>query len=204
MIIAQHLINKLTCSQPLEIVNGVIDLLPDKEAKTSLEKINYDAVGGITEKSIDTIGRAWSTVFDNAGMTRIGEVLEIGSGTGALTVGLLKNATAVVATDISQQFLEIMLARAQPANVLAVRCDCNTLPVHDTCFDLVVGRSILHHLLDYEQVLTQAARVLRPGGKAIFFEPILEGKLVLGLLAETVVNTIRKVGDSSFSNSGPQ
>lgn len=45
------------------------------------------------------------------------------------------------------------------------------MPFPDRSFDVVVGRSILHHLelpLAYKEIL----RVLRPGGRAIFMEPL--------------------------------
>jgi SAM-dependent methyltransferase len=38
-------------------------------------------------------------------------------------------------------------------------------------FDLVTGASILHHLDSPEKGIAAAARALRPGGHAIFFEP---------------------------------
>jgi SAM-dependent methyltransferase len=42
----------------------------------------------------------------------------------------------------------------------------------DATFDLVVGRAILHHL-DFEQAVCEIHRVLRPGGRALFVEPLL-------------------------------
>ncbi len=49
--------------------------------------------------------------------------------------------------------------------------DVHKMPFPDQSFDVVVGRSILHHLdlpLAYKEIL----RVLRPGGRAIFMEPL--------------------------------
>ena len=96
------------CSSIYNIENGVVDLLVNKSMKTKLENIDYDAVGGISEKAIENIGVAWTTVFDNAGLDLNNKsVLEIGSGTGALTLGLLKQTQAaqIFATDISEKFL---------------------------------------------------------------------------------------------------
>jgi ubiquinone/menaquinone biosynthesis C-methylase UbiE len=58
--------------------------------------------------------------------------------------------------------------------------DAHKLPFSDECFDLVVGRSILHHL-DFERAMNEITRVLRPGGRAIFIEPLGDnpaGKLI--------------------------
>lgn len=49
--------------------------------------------------------------------------------------------------------------------------DAHQTTFNDAAFDLVVGRSILHHL-DLERALQEICRILRPGGSAIFVEPL--------------------------------
>ena len=41
----------------------------------------------------------------------------------------------------------------------------------DNTFDLVVGQSILHHL-EWEVAIHELERILKPGGKAVFIEPL--------------------------------
>ena len=41
----------------------------------------------------------------------------------------------------------------------------------DASFDLVFGRGIIHHL-DLESCFSSISRVLRPGGTAVFWEPL--------------------------------
>jgi ubiquinone/menaquinone biosynthesis C-methylase UbiE len=58
--------------------------------------------------------------------------------------------------------------------------DAHNTPFPDECFDVVAGRSILHHL-DFERALREITRILRPGGRAIFIEPLGDnpaGKLI--------------------------
>jgi SAM-dependent methyltransferase len=58
--------------------------------------------------------------------------------------------------------------------------DAHNVPFADNSFDVVVGRSILHHL-DFERALREITRILRPGGRAIFVEPLGDnpaGKLI--------------------------
>jgi ubiquinone/menaquinone biosynthesis C-methylase UbiE len=58
--------------------------------------------------------------------------------------------------------------------------DAHNVPFADDSFDVVVGRSILHHL-DFERALREIMRILRPGGRAIFVEPLGDnpaGKLI--------------------------
>jgi SAM-dependent methyltransferase len=47
----------------------------------------------------------------------------------------------------------------------------------DDSFDLICGMGILHHL-DLGKSLSEIARTLRPGGKAIFIEPLGHNPLI--------------------------
>jgi ubiquinone/menaquinone biosynthesis C-methylase UbiE len=56
-------------------------------------------------------------------------------------------------------------------------CDAHQLSdISDNSLDLVVGRAILHHL-NYEVALREVHRVLRPGGTALFVEPLYDNPL---------------------------
>ncbi|MGA2349416.1 MAG: class I SAM-dependent methyltransferase [Terracidiphilus sp.] len=51
--------------------------------------------------------------------------------------------------------------------------DAHRMPFADESFDLAAGRGILHHL-DLNLALKEIQRVLRPGGAAIFIEPLAD------------------------------
>ena len=53
--------------------------------------------------------------------------------------------------------------------------DANQFVFSVESFDYVIGASILHHLLMPEDALTAALSYLKPGGKAVFFEPFEYG-----------------------------
>jgi SAM-dependent methyltransferase len=57
------------------------------------------------------------------------------------------------------------------ANVQFDVMDCEALRFNGDYFDLVFGRGILHHL-DLNASLSEVHRVLRPSGRAVFFEPM--------------------------------
>jgi len=52
-----------------------------------------------------------------------------------------------------------------------VLMDANNLSFPDNSFDIVYGGAILHHL-DIEQSVGHIHRVLKPGGKILFLEPL--------------------------------
>lgn len=182
----------LTCGTSFPIDAGIPVLHDDETIGTALEAIDYDEVHRIGDVLIDKTGKQWSELFDRFGLAR-DDVLEIGAGTGALTLGLLRHQAVgrLTATDVSHKFLSMLATRVveYPTPVSFVACDANVPHFAEQSFDIVVGRSILHHLLDYDVTLQQCAKVLRPGGAAIFFEPVLEGKIIVAMLMSLVLRT---------------
>ena len=100
--------------------------------------------------------------------------LEIGCGTGVHTRGYLENDLCVhlLATDLSEPMLTQAVAGTTSERVAFTVQDVHDLRIADGSIDLVAGGSILHHLLHLEECLTQIRRVLRPGGVAVFLEPL--------------------------------
>jgi ubiquinone/menaquinone biosynthesis C-methylase UbiE/uncharacterized protein YbaR (Trm112 family) len=183
----------LTCSQcatEFPVVDGIPVLLDDSTRGTALESIDYDAVHGINERMIANMGAQWRQIIEGLELEPE-HALEIGAGTGALTLGLLaeKVVPRLTATDISHKFLRMLAPRADadPTPVSLVTCDANEPHFRPEAFDLVVGNSILHHLLDYDLTLRQCHAALKPGGAAVFFEPVLEGKTIITLLLALIL-----------------
>lgn len=100
-------------------------------------------------------------------------VLELGCGTGALTLPLLERAPdlRLTAVDISPRSIDI--ARRQCAHFPHARVEVVDLfdsPYPPASFDALVGNSVLHHL-HVELFLPIIMRLLRPGGLMWFYEP---------------------------------
>jgi ubiquinone/menaquinone biosynthesis C-methylase UbiE len=101
------------------------------------------------------------------------DVLECACGTGRFTTALAERAGRVESFDISPESVKITKARVERdglKNVQVQVAAMEELPYQDHSFDIVVGLFILHHLADLEQGIRQVSRVLRPGGKAVFYE----------------------------------
>jgi len=92
-----------------------------------------------------------------ANVTKPGKTLEIGGGTG----NFKSFVPEVLSTDI------------QHASWLDVVCDAHELPFVDGLFDNIVMFDVLHHLERPQFFLTEAARVLRPGGQLVLVEPAI-------------------------------
>lgn len=189
------------CSRVYPVRAGIPCLLDTGAANTRLDQQAYDQHHDIDDECRETVGQMWHMVFNEYGVGG-GDVLEVGCGTGQLTQALLKcdRVRRVYATDISPEFLEITRAHVgESPHVRFYACDANRLPFCDNTLDLVVGHSVLHHLLDYPAVLRQAAQLLRPGGCAIFFEPVLQGKIMVAFLASLMLRIHGKTGYGRLS-----
>jgi len=76
----------------------------------------------------------------------------------------------VIGIDISENAIQRATARyGAKAEYLVMDAHRTSFP--DAFFDLVVGRAILHHL-DWETAIRELHRILRPGGVAVFVEPL--------------------------------
>jgi len=75
--------------------------------------------------------------------------------------------------NISESELQNGLRKAKEASLEANMqiMDAHQMDFPDDNFDLVYGEGILHHL-DFEVALREIARVLRPGGLMVFYEPL--------------------------------
>ncbi len=95
----------------------------------------------------------------------IGNVVELGCGTGLNTAWLAGRARSVVALDFSAGMLDRARERV-PAGARFVLHDIRTpLPLASGSADLLVITLVLEHVEALEPVLAECARVLRPGGR---------------------------------------
>jgi ubiquinone/menaquinone biosynthesis C-methylase UbiE len=118
-----------------------------------------------------------------AGRPLSGDVLEIGAGSGAMAAGVNSAFpdARLTLTDIDEAMVSTARSRlAGRRGVVVEQADVAALPFNDRAFDVVTSYLMLHHVVVWKAALTEAARVLRPGG--IFLGYDLTDTLVAGLI----------------------
>jgi SAM-dependent methyltransferase len=110
---------------------------------------------------------------DQIQATRGGDVLEYGCGPGTYSFFLAAAGCNVTGIDISEVALAQARERAERERLTITfrQMDAERLEFADNTFDTVCGVAILHHL-DLRKAFSGLARVLRPGGRAVFMEPL--------------------------------
>jgi SAM-dependent methyltransferase len=150
-------------------------LTPDEELRvTPAIFARYDSPPADTAYPLEY---AYSLLGDVAGK----RVVDFGCGSGANTALLAGRGAHVWAIDISEDLLRLgrrrlsVSGRADGATFIAG--SAHDLPLPDNSIDVVFGIAILHHL-DLELVSREVRRVLTPGGRAIFQEPVRNSAVI--------------------------
>jgi SAM-dependent methyltransferase len=99
-------------------------------------------------------------------------VVDVGSGTGLLSLAFAERAARVWAIDSSpamNEYLRVKAASADLHNIETVLASAVSLPLVDGVADLVVSNYCLHELRrdDKYRALAEARRVLKPGGRLV-------------------------------------
>ena len=124
------------------------------------------------------------------------QCLEIGTGVGWGTVGLLRKepSLAVVTTDYEGPILQrarAFVQQRQPGSrVDYARVDAKALPFLPERFDFVLSLYVLHHAMGYRAALEEIARVLKPGGCLLLLDlmrPRFLPQLPAGIAPEGVL-----------------
>ena len=108
-------------------------------------------------------------------------ILELGPGPGYFSGSLAAAVPrgTLVLVDVQLAMLELATQRLGPtANTTFANADALDLPFTDGCFDAVVVVLVLGEVPDRRRCIGEVARVLKPGGTALFAETRRDGDFI--------------------------
>jgi len=109
-------------------------------------------------------------------------ILDCGCGTGVTAVWLAKAGAEVCAFDVSAEQVAVTLRRAEANGVsdrvTAAKMPFESLDLPADHFDIAFGNMVLHHV-DADSAGRELARVLKPGGRALFAETSARNPLLM-------------------------
>jgi len=126
-----------------------------------------------------------------------GRILEIGVGTG-LSFDDYDDTTEITGIDISEPMIARARIRAASGRYPQVKglavMDAHDLRYPDAAFDCVVGQFVITLVADPERVLSECARVTRPGGQIILVNHLYSEKGFAAAVERLLAQQARNVG----------
>jgi ubiquinone/menaquinone biosynthesis C-methylase UbiE len=104
-----------------------------------------------------------------ARLCRNKRVLDLACGTGYGAAALAQTAARVTGLDNSGD--AIVYAKQHYPNLRLLRASATSIPLPDATFDLITAFELIEHLSDWRSLLTEARRLLAPGGQFIVSTP---------------------------------
>jgi len=106
-------------------------------------------------------------------------VVDIGGGTGIVR-NLFAADCRYICVDLEMP--KLLGFRSAVPSGLAVLGDATSMPISDGCADMVICKSVTHHLTDLmlEQAFDESRRVLRTDGHLLLFDAVLNRELCAG------------------------
>lgn len=119
-------------------------------------------------------------ILKHMGDVRGKRLLDLGCGAGENSVYFAKKGAVCVAADYSPGMVEValQLAAANKVKISGRTMNAIALDCPDNTFDFVYASNLLHHLPDPHAAILEMHRVLKPGGKACFWDPLRHNPII--------------------------
>jgi ubiquinone/menaquinone biosynthesis C-methylase UbiE len=126
-----------------------------------------------------------------------GHILEIGVGTG-LSFDDYDATTEITGIDVSEPMIARARLRAASGRYPFVKglavMDAHQLEYEDATFDCVVGQFVITLVADPERVLSECARVLKPGGQIILVNHLYSERGLAAAIERLLAQKARALG----------
>ena len=97
------------------------------------------------------------------------KVLDLGCGSGVLSIALARNRADVTAVDLTENATKMTKRNSvlQKLNIKVVRSDAENMAFANNTFDYVLSWGVLHHTEHTEIAFNEVSRILKPNGRGL-------------------------------------
>ena len=158
-------------------IHHAIDLR--KSQKIPMEVLN---VYGDPESLNILWGKEQDFIISEASKTK-GSVLDLGCGTGWLTLELARNGMDATGLDVSKKCIKIAknyfkhIKNVEGKAIYKVS-DLNKIKLKENSFDVVTAWGCLHHVYNIDYLIREIFKALKPGGKFLVYDHVGENRVM--------------------------
>ncbi len=133
---------------------------------------NIDGTMEATETFLEKPGKVGEAIVHFLGTRRRLNVLDVGTGGGAVAILLAMLGHSVTAMDISAKILDRAKRNflKHKVTIKTILGDCCDTGLPDDSYDVVIARNVLFTLPDANSGYSEWRRIVRPGGKVLVFD----------------------------------
>jgi len=194
---AQVFLRLSSHSDAARLARALVELMPDTDPvlNRDLSRLQQvrDARAQRAQDYFQTVAHSWDSIrslhvaqqkvedklCEIIGDEPIGELLDIGTGTGRILEILAPRVRHGVGVDLSSGMLSVArsnLERSGFDHLQVRKGDMYRLPLEPASVDLAIVHMVLHYSDDPLAVIREAARVLRPGGRLLLVDFAAHGE----------------------------
>ena len=101
----------------------------------------------------------------------LGEVIEFGCGTGYFTKILAKNSKHIIASDLSNEMLDVAKSKLKEfKNITVKKADCTGSSFRSENFDTAVMINLIHFMSNPSEALKESYRILKNNGLLLLID----------------------------------
>lgn len=162
--------------------------------------INWDEAADTFDEEPDhglldpSVRAAWDERLAGWLPDRAGELLDLGCGTGSLSLLAAGRGHRITGVDLSPRMVERARAKLAGTGAEMLTGDAARPPVEGRTFDVILARHVVWALPDHEAALRHWWSLLRPGGRLILVEGVwgnagIPAEQLMGALGELKAET---------------